>query len=261
MLIDINAYVGHWPFKQLQYNTCAALLERMDRFGVDVSVISNLNGVFYKNTQSANEELYDELKSDNRFQARFIPFAVINPIYAGWKDDIRLCCEKMGFRGIRLYPTYHDYDLSNPSLIELIKYSRDSGLVVAFSLRMVDSRQRSWMDLAKEWELKDVMPIVRKVPDARYFILNLANSLKLDEQDMERLRKASVLFDTSGREIKDLRELMDQFGEGKFAFGTHSPILDYVTGLLRIEAMRDSEANSDTKALLRSGNARTMLGL
>jgi hypothetical protein len=69
------------------------------------------------------------------------------------------------------------------------------------------------------------------------------------------------LFDTSGREIKDLRELMDQFGEGRFAFGTHSPILDYVTGLLRIEAMRDSEANSDTKELLRSGNARKMLGL
>ena len=167
----------------------------------------------------------------------------------------------MGFRGIRLYPKYHDYDLDNPSLIELVRYCRDRGLPVAFSLRMVDSRQRSWMDLAKEWELKDVMPIIREVPHARYFILNLANSLKLDEQDMDRLGKASVLFDTSGREIRDLRELMDQFGAGRFAFGTHSPILDYVTGLLRIEAMRASEANSATKELLRSGNASAMLGL
>lgn len=51
MLLDINAYVGHWPFKQLQYNTCSKLLDRMNKFGVAVSVISNLNGIFYKNTQ------------------------------------------------------------------------------------------------------------------------------------------------------------------------------------------------------------------
>jgi hypothetical protein len=82
-----------------------------------------------------------------------------------------------------------------------------------------------------------------------------------DEQDMDRLRKASVLFDTSGREIKDLRELMAQFGEGRFMFGTHSSMPGYVTGLLRIEAVRDSETNSDTKELLRSGNVRTILDL
>jgi hypothetical protein len=39
MLIDINAYVGHWPFMQFKYNTCDALGQRMDRFGTDVSVI------------------------------------------------------------------------------------------------------------------------------------------------------------------------------------------------------------------------------
>ena len=83
MLLDVNAYVGHWPFKLLKHNTCELLLDRMNKFGVDISVISNINGIFYKNTQSANEELYDELKSDIRFKDRLIPFAVINPIYAG----------------------------------------------------------------------------------------------------------------------------------------------------------------------------------
>src|SRR5687767_9188776 len=74
VLLDINAYVGHWPFKQLKHNTCSLLLERMNKFGVDVSIISNLNAVFYKNTQSGNEELYDEINSDPRFRERFIAF-------------------------------------------------------------------------------------------------------------------------------------------------------------------------------------------
>ncbi len=88
MLIDINAYIGHWPFMQLKYNTCVALGERMDRFGVDVSLISNLNGIFYKNTQSANTELYEQIKASKRYRDRFVPFAVINPIYAGWRRDM-----------------------------------------------------------------------------------------------------------------------------------------------------------------------------
>ena len=161
MLLDINAYVGQWPFKRLRDNTCASLLERMNEFGVDMSVISSLNGIFYKNAQSSNEELYEEMRSDRRYGDRFIPFAVINPIYAGWRDDIRTCCDKMGMKGIRLYPLYHDYEGNDPSLIELVNIARDRGLVVAFSLRMVDSRQRSWMDVSKEWGLKDIIPVVR----------------------------------------------------------------------------------------------------
>ena len=98
-----------------------ALLERMNKFGVDVSVVSNMNGIFYKDTQASNEELHEEILSDRRFRNRFIPFAIINPIYAGWKNDLDICSTKMGVKGIRLYPLYHDYELTDPSCIELVK--------------------------------------------------------------------------------------------------------------------------------------------
>jgi uncharacterized protein len=278
MLLDINAYVGHWPFKQLKHNTCGMLLDRMNKFGVDVSVISNLNGIFYKNTQSANEELYDEIKSESRFNERFIPFAVINPIYAGWRDDLEVCITRMSMKGIRLFPKYHDYELTDPSLIELVKMVRDRGLPVALDIRMVDSRQRSWMDIPvfdynatvksdiilKEWALSNILPLVREVPDAKYIIVNVANSIKLNDEEMELIKKTDLLFDTSGRVIRGdniLAELLKRFGKEKFAFGTHSPILDYVTGRLRIESMSEAEADEPTKEMLRSGNAKRILGI
>ena len=261
MLVDVNAYVGHWPFLQLQYNTCERMLERMDRFGVELSVISNLNGVFYKNTQSANAELYNELRSKKVFADRFIPFAVINPIYAGWQDDLETCIKRYGMRGVRLYPQYHDYTLDDPACIELVKTVRDRGLPIALSLRMVDNRQRSWMDITKEWALKDVMPIIRAVPDAGYLIVNVANSVSLTPEDTALLQSANILMDTSGRALTDLTGLMSTLGKNKFAFGTHAPVLDYLTGLLRIESMRDNEADAEMKELLRSGNARNFLKL
>lgn len=268
MLIDINAYVGHWPFMQLKYNTCEALADRMNRFGVDVSVISNLNGIFYKNTQSANQELYEEIKSLKRFRNHFVPFAVINPIYAGWRQDLETSISKLGMRGVRLYPKYHDYEMTNPSLIELVTRARDLDIPVAFTYRIADSRQRSWMDIdyvpytpKAEWALKDIFPIIKEVPGAKYLILNVANSLYLDQGDMELFKKAEVLMDTSGRTLTDMGALLRNYGKEKFALGTHSPILDYLTGQLRIESLRDNEADAATKELLRSGNAKKMLKL
>ena len=263
MLLDINAYTGHWPFMRRRYNTCETRLERMRRFGVDVAVISNLNGIFYKNPQSANEELHDEINSRKAFQDRFIPFAVINPIYASWRDHFKVSTEQMAMKGVRLYPKYHGYDLLNPACIELVKRARDRGLPVALSLRIVDSRPSSWLDLerSKEWALKDVVPIIREVPDAKYMVVNVANSVLLSEQDADLFKRADILIDTSGRNIINLGELIKTYGKEKFAFGTHAPMLDDVTGLLRIESMRESEADESTKSLLRSGNAKRMLGI
>ncbi|MEX0928968.1 MAG: amidohydrolase family protein [Balneolales bacterium] len=263
MLLDMNAYVGHWPFRKLNHNTCASLLERMRQFGVDVSVISNMNGIFYQNTQSANEELYEELKSDRSYANHFIPFAVINPIYAGWRHDLEVCSHDMGMKGIRLFPRYHSYELTNPSCLELVKLARDRDMPVALSLRMSDSRPSSWMDLARgsEWSLRDIIPLIREVPDAKYIILNVVGNPNLNNEGTELIRKTDMVMDTSGRGLRYLGDLIEKYGKDKFAFGTHSPILDYVTGGLRIESLRASEAGEETKELLRHGNAERILSL
>lgn len=261
MLIDSNAYIGHWPFRQFEYNTLEALMGRMKEFGTDVSVVSNLNGVFYKNTQHANDELYQAIRSKRAFMNRFIPFAVINPIYGGWKDDFERCTSTMGMKGVRLYPKYHSYEITNPNCIELVKMSRDKGIPVAFSMRMVDNRTSSWMDIEKEWSLKDIVPIIREVSDAKYLIYNAANSTNLSEADTELVKRSEVLIDTSGRALSNWPELLSNYGNEKFCFGTNAPILDYCTGLLRIESLRESEADEITKELFRSGNIKDMLSL
>lgn len=258
MLIDINAYVGHWPFKRLRDNNCEALLGRMKEYGVDLSVITNLNGVFYKNTQSANEELYEEIRSKRAFRDRFMPFAIINPIYGGWKDDFHTCVKQLGMKGIRVFPNYHDYTIDDPNLIELVKMARDQDVTIALTMRIVDARQRSWMDLPNEWTLKDFLPLLQAVPDARYMLLNLATGLVLSPEEEALLRRSKVLFDTSGRHIGHFANIYRRFGEDRFAFGSHFPVLDYFTGLLRIESLRDGEGDKD---LFRYRNAKRFLQL
>lgn len=260
MLIDSNAYVGHWPFRKFQYNTLDALLGRMNEFGTDRAIVSNLNGVFYKNTQHANEELQQWINHKRVYKERFVPLAVINPIYGGWKDDFNKCVGKMGMKGVRLYPKYGSYDITNPSCVELVKMCRDKGIPVVFSLRMVDNRTSSWLDIDHEWSLRDVAPIVRAVPDAKYLIVNVAGSTALSEEDTALFRKADLLMDTSGRNITGWPDLFSRFGTDKFCFGTHSPLLDYFSGLLRIESLHENEADEKVKTMLRAGNVKKMFG-
>ena len=255
MLIDINTHVGHWPFRKLQNNTCKARLQLMNSNGITISVVSNLNGIFYKNVQSANEELYRELKSDKSFQNRFIPLATINPLYAGWQYDLRDSI-KMGMKGVRIYPNYHGYKPADDACIELIKQVRDLGLIVSFALRIVDARVSSWMDINEEYSLKDIIPVIEKVPDAKYLLVNVVNGTQLEDELAALIKKANVLMDTSGASMNYLGGLLKKYGSQKFGFGSHSPVLDPITGLLRIESLKADEADEKTKERLRSGNAK-----
>jgi len=261
MLIDINSFVGHWPFKRLHSNNCDGLLGRMNEYGVDLSLVTNLHGIFYKNTQSANEELMEEIRSKKAYKNRFLPFGIINPIYAGWKDDFKTCVEKFGMKAIRVYPGYHDYEINDPSLLELTKMARDKDVAIVLTMRMVDVRQRSWMDLDKEWSLKDYLPLVKAVPDAKYMMMNLATGIALSPEEEALVKSSNILFDTSGRHIVNFANVFKRFGKDRFAFGTHFPVLDYYTGLLRIESLRKEEATEADKAMFCSGNVSRFLRL
>lgn len=264
MLIDINSYIGHWPFRKLVTTTCEEVIGRMNATGVDMAVISNINGIFYKDTQSANEELYHAIKASSVFTKRLLPMAVLNPIYNGWRQDFKTCIDEWKMKGIRLHPQYHGYTFDNEECITLAKMARDKGVPIAVSLRMVDSRPSSWLDISQEWTLKNVLPLIKAVPDAKYMILNMANANQFnvyDKETTELIRKTDMVFDTSGRMILNLGDMLKTYGEDKFAFGSHAPIFDSITGLLRIESLRESEANAAVKRKLYAENAQRILSI
>jgi hypothetical protein len=117
------------------------------------------------------------------------------------------------------------------------------------------------MDITEEWSIKDIIPVIKEVPDAKYMILNIANKGELNDDEFNLMRNSNVLLDTSGRAVARMGKYIKEFGKEKLAFGTHSPILDSLTGLIRIESLEENEADEETKELLRSGNAIRFLNL
>jgi len=63
MIVDVNAYLGHFAFRRLRHNTAASLLALMDVKKIDRAVVSNVGAITYRNSQAGNEEVAEEVQS------------------------------------------------------------------------------------------------------------------------------------------------------------------------------------------------------
>ena len=66
---------------------------------------------------------------------------------------------------------------------------------VSIPLRMIDLRERSWLDVNDELTYNDIASLVSKVPDAQYIVLDTRltdNQEKTTEQSIEILQNETV---------------------------------------------------------------------
>jgi uncharacterized protein len=240
MIIDVNAYLGHYAFRRLRHNTADALLKLMDARKIDRAVVSSASAITYRNAQSGNEEVDGEVKAH---RDRLIPFAVINPTYAGREDDLKACHEGFGMRGLRLYPGWHNYRLSDPRCLDLVRAAAARGLVVSIPIRVEDHRQRSWLVDVPDVPLDDVAALVRACPEARFLLLNGIGYVRSplgrgggglpDNYRIEISRLTALLDDEIGALVQSL-------GPGRIVFGTGMPFNYPDPALVKLEVLTAS---------------------
>ncbi len=225
MIIDINAYLGHYPFRRLPHRTAQSMIELMDQHGIDRAVVTSLHAVFYRDAHRGNEDLYAETKS---FDSRFVRVATINPNYVGWLRDLDQAIDDWGMKAVTLFPAHHDYSLSDRVCRDVIDELSRRGLPLVLTQRLEDRRQRHHWDIAEDLEFKSVLEIARQYPQLK---LVLVNWIGLDGQRMvEAGLKGRCLIDFARLHVllyKDVDKLISSLGMSSIAFGSHMPF-DYI---------------------------------
>ncbi len=258
MIVDVNAYLGHFAFRRLRHNTAAALLALMDSKGIDKAVVSSAGAITYRNAQAGNEELAEEVRGRGD---RLIPFAVINPFYAGWQDDLKICHEQFGMAGLRLYPKWHNYQLSSACCRELVEAATERGMVISIPIRVEDNRERSWLLNVPDMPLEEIVELVKAHPKARFILLNGLGytGSPLGRKDnglpsnyaIELSRLSAVL-------ANELGQLITNLGAERVMFGTGMPFNYPDPALVKLEVLDAGEAD---KEKIRSQNAMAWLRL
>ncbi|MBN2853392.1 MAG: hypothetical protein JXQ23_11720 [Clostridia bacterium] len=223
MIIDVNTYLGHWPFRKINHNESHSLSAYLKKSQIDQACVSSLNAIFYKDTQQGNLELAEEIKGEGDF---FIPFAVINPTYAGWEKDFIYCISTLKMKGLMLYPYYHGYKLTDDCAVSLINLAAKMNVPVHLPCAIENIRQKHPMDTEENLSLSQVSEVLSLCSDADFIISNgsthaMAKSLKniIDQ------RNGEVFFDFARVEVftEDLDQLIDYAGIDHVVFGSVAP--------------------------------------
>ncbi|MBI4909838.1 MAG: amidohydrolase family protein [Acidobacteria bacterium] len=257
-MIDCNAYLGHFAFRRLRYNTASSLLGLMDSKGISRALVSSAAAITYRNAHSGNEEVAAEIR---RHSDRLTGCAVLNPGYAGWQDDLKTCHEEFGMRALRLYPNWHHYKLSDAACLQLVRAATERRMLITIPLRVEDRRQQSWLVDVPDVNKDDIAGLIKAVPGARFLLLNgsgFAGST-LGRRNNGLPGNYAIDISLMRAELEnEIGALIQNLGPDRVVFGTGMPFHFPDAALLKLEILN---APAEVKQQIASGNMTRLLSL
>lgn len=245
MFVDISTYVGHWPFRNLKYNTLEGLDKLAQEHDITHMVVSNLNGFFYKDANVANLELLEELKN-YKGKTEFIPFAIVNPSYVEWERDAREMVAA-GFKGFELAPIYHGYSLAPEMLfdeympkhraLQVMNLAEELGVPVRICSSFENFRGRSPRDSYDNITGDQLYALLSKNMNVTVFVTSfhpLAGGEKFTALIKER---KNTYFDPTSFEVfnsKAAEAILKVIDQDQLCYGSLSPFNYMEPTLLRI---------------------------
>lgn len=257
-MIDVSAYLGHFAFRQLRHNTASGLLGLMDRKRIDRACVSSASAITYRNSHAGNEEVAADVR---RHRDRLIQFAVLNPSYAGWRDDLKQSHEEFGAKGLRLYPRWHNYTLTDPACLDLVNAATERGMLISIHMRVEDRRQGTWLVDIPDVSHEEVAGLLRAAPTARFILVNglgyTGSILGRRSNGLPNNYAVDIALLTAEL-ANEIGALVQTLGEDRVLFGTGMPFHYPDPALAKIEIL---DAPPATKEKIAHGNAARLLKL
>ena len=251
-IIDTNVSLFQWPFRRLPADEPSALVAQLKLFGIRKAWAGSYEALLHRDVAGVNERLTDACRSYG--EGRLVPIGTVNPSLPDWAEDLRRCHEAHRMAGIRVYPNYHDYDLSSPVFARLLKLTAQRGLFVQLAVAMEDVRTQHPLVQVKDVELRPLADLVSGIPGVRVQLLNhrprTAELLTLAKVDGIHF-DISRVDDTSG-----VSRIVRALPRGRVMFGSHAPFLIQQAALIR---SGETDLNEGEQADLFSRNAAAFI--
>lgn len=223
MRIDVNALLGAYPFRRVPGTSPEAVLEAMDRTGIDEAWVSHLPGFFWRDPAAGNGWLLETALAHPRLR----PVLAVHPEIAGWEHVLRAAVE-MGAPAVRCDPAYYGIAPVGPSMRALAAACGRAGVALMVAVRLEDGRQRHSNDHAAELSAAAVRALIRADRSARIVVTH-ADRPFIEEVHFGSTPEeaARTWWDISwiwGPPEDHLETLLRTIGAARFVFGTGQPL-------------------------------------
>jgi hypothetical protein len=251
MRIDVNSFLGSYPFRRVPGTSPEALLRAMDRVGIEQAWVSHLPGILWRDPAEGNPWLYE---TAGRFE-RLKPVPAVHPGVTGWEAVIA-GARKAGAPAVRCDPTYYGIDPSGSSMQDLARACSAERMPLLLAVRLEDSRQRHPNDRAPELPPWAVRQLIRSDPDVRLIVTHA------DRPFIEEVHFGSTP-EESGRIFWDicwiwgppedhLETLLRTIGPERFLFGTGQPLRLPENSIAKLDLL---DLSSNDRMAIEAGNA------
>jgi predicted TIM-barrel fold metal-dependent hydrolase len=256
MRIDVNAFVGAYPFRRVPGTSPGALLAAMDRAGLDQAWVTHLPGVFWRDPTEGNAWLLQLARSHPRLR----PVPAIHPGLGDWRDALRAAADA-GAVAVRADPTFYGIDPAGPGMRALAAACGELGLPLSLAVRFEDGRQRHPNDTAAELPPAALRTLIRCDPLVRLLVTNadrpLVEEVHFGSTPQEAARLWWDITWIWGPPEDHLQTLLGTIGAARFVLGTGQPLRLPDNAGAKLDLLELSAAD---RAAIEDGNARTLAG-
>ena len=252
MRIDVNAFLGGYPFAKVPGTSPQDVLAAMDRVGIDEAWVTHLPGLFWRDPAAGNAWLYETCRAFPRLH----PVPAVHPGLANWSAVLRDALTQKA-PAIRCDPCYFALAPAGPEMVALAAAAATAGRPLLVAVRLEDARQRHPNDVAPELPAAAVRALIRSHPAVRLVVTH-ADRAFIEEVHFgstpEEARR--IWWDISwiwGPPEDHLATLLRTIGVERFVFGTGQPLRLPVTAIAKLDL---TDLASEQRAAIESTNAR-----
>jgi predicted TIM-barrel fold metal-dependent hydrolase len=256
MRTDVNAFLGSYPYRRVPGTSPGAVLEAMDRVGIDEAWVSHLPGIFWRDPAAGNAWLLETTRAHPRLR----PVFAVHPELPGWERVLRSAVEA-GAPAVRCDPTYYGIAAAGPSMRSLAAACGRAGVALMLAVRLEDGRQRHSNDHAGELPAAAARALVRGDAAVRVIITH-ADRPYIEEVHFgstpEEARR--TWWDISwiwGPPEDHLETLVRTMGAARFLFGTGQPLRIPENGIAKLDLL---DLTAVDREAIESGNAAAAAG-
>lgn len=134
MIIDSHVHYG-FLFFPVRHRSADDVIKIMDKYRIDISVMSNIKGIFY-DFRNCNQEMYDDIK---KYPGRLRGYIVVNPNYLEESlNEIEKFSKNPQFVGVKVHASWHNQYIDSPAFEPLFQKCEDLNLPVLVHSYVVD---------------------------------------------------------------------------------------------------------------------------
>jgi predicted TIM-barrel fold metal-dependent hydrolase len=223
-MIDVNTFVGRYPFRHVPHPTPDALLRVLDREGLEGAWVGHLPSVFYRDPTMGNAELFAMLQP---FSARLKAVPAIRPDWPGWEAALR-DAKSAGAPAVRAYPMHWGFGPHDPRFIDFAVAAGEQGLALVVTVRFEDLRQRHPLDVAGDLSAAMIRSLARAGESVR-LVVTAAGREMIEEVHwgLTPVEQRRVWWDIAwiwGPPEDHLAKLLRTIGAERFVFGSQWPL-------------------------------------